>query len=497
MKKRKFNLTSLAAFLIAILVLVVFVPINLIVSYYDKSFDMTPSKQYTLTDKTLELLKNTSDKNIEIFFLYDEYQLKHAKDSHDFLSLYNTLIQLDKYENIKVEYFFPDKNPTLIEELNPSGALSINKGDVFVRCDDVIKKIDATRLFQFDSNANLIGNSVEELISGAITVVTGGSLPTIYFLTGHGEMTINDNYATFASILKSDNYDVAELDLSYVDTVPDNAAILMLAGPQQDITSDERQKINEYCEKGGSLAFFIAPVDSNGRFENIEEILEDFEIGIDYNLVKETNSERMLNNKDYVQDEYVFQTEFVPKTDAYTEDLTTEILNLVESSALVPGISNTRSLYKIDKGSAFIEKSCLYKNISDTESGYTTIVESFGGDEESIKENKKLNNIALELGFYSINKSTGSKIIAIGTTDLIDEKAISPSVAVTQQLILNSVTWLYNSDVDMEIGSKTSSFDYMSFSSAEKAENTLRIFIIVPVCVALIGLFVWLKRRNS
>lgn len=498
MKKRKFNLSTLAALLIAVLVLAVFVPINLIVSYYDKNFDMTPSKQYTFTDQTLQLLENTSDKQIDVFFLYDKEQLR---DAPEFLSLYNALVQLEEYDNINVEYFIPDSNPALVEELNPSGAVSVDDGDIFVRCGDVIKKIDSQRIFQYDydynPNGTLVGNSIEELLAGAITIVTGGSLPTVYFLTGHGEKSIDDSYSTFASILQSDNYDVLELDLNDVESVPDNAAILMLAGPQTDITDDEKYKILEYSENGGSLAFFIAPVDTDGRFENIEDVLEEFEVGIDYNIVKETSTERMLNNKDYEQDAYVFQAEYTPTTDAYTVDLTTEILDLVENSALVPGISNTRSLYKIDGNSAYIEKSSIITNSQDSELGYTTVVETMGGDASTAAENKNLNNIQLELGYYSINKQTGSKLIVLGTTDILDQDAVSASISTTQQLVLNSIVWLYNSDIDMEIGSKSNSFDYMSFSSAEKAEATLKIFTVVPICIALIGLIVWLKRRHS
>lgn len=493
MKKRKFNLSTVAALLIAVLVLAVVVPINLIVSYYDKSYDMTPSKQYTFSEKTVQLLEDTSDKKIDIFFLYDEQQLR---DAPEFLPLYNALLQLDEYENINVDYFIPDSNPALVEELNPSGSLTVGDGDVFVRCGDVIKKIDAQRIFQYDENGTLVGNSVEELISGAVTIVTGGSLPTIYFLTGHGEKTINDSYSTFASILRSDNYDVAELDLTN-EAVPENASILILAGPQTDITDAEKEKLLAYSENGGALAFFIPPVDSDGRFENIEDILEEFELGIDYNIVKETSSAKMLNNKDYEQDEYVFQTEFTPTTDEYTVDLTSGILELMEEGSLISGISNTRSLYKIDGGSAFIEKSSLITTAYDDELGYTTVVESLGGDKSTMMENEELNNIMLELGFYSINKQTGSKMIALGTTDVLDQDAISASVSLSQQLVLNSVVWLYNSDIDMEIGTKSNSFDYMSFDSAEKAEATLRIFTIVPICIALIGLAVWLKRRHS
>lgn len=64
-------------------------------------------------------------------------------------------------------------------------------------------------------------------------------------------------------------------------------------------------------------------------------------------------------------------------------------------------------------------------------------------------------------------------------------------------MTLFSNTWLYDSDVDMGIGTKSNSYDYMHFEGNEQAEKTLRIFTIVPIIIALCGVAVWLKRRYA
>ncbi len=494
MEKRKFNLSGIFAFIIAALILVAVVPINIIFNYYDKNYDMTEKSKYTFTDTTVQLLEETKDKEIEVYFLHD---LDLLRDTPEYLALYYTLIQLDEYENIKLTCFLPDEKPDLVKMLNPSGAITPGAADVFVKCGDTIKQVAASRIFPYDSNG-ATSYAGEELISGAIKIVTGGSLPTIYFLTGHGEKTIDDNYALFAKVLKSGSYDTQSLDLTAEDSVPDNASIVMLAGPQTDISKEEREKLEAYAEKGGSLAFFIPPVETEGRFTNIEKFLEKYEIGIDYNRIEETAASRMLNNRDYEQDPAFFSCTYTPATDSFTVDLTSEILSLAETEGLIPGISNTRSLYQIlNTGSAYIEKSSIITNTADETGAYTTSSIPFGGDEETVEEAEKLSNIQLELGFYSYNKENGSKLIALGTTDIMDEENISVAVSLTQQLVKNSITWLYNSDMDMNIGNKDTAYDYLAFPNADKAESTLRIFSIVPFCIAAIGLFVWLKRRNS
>ena len=63
--KRTFNFSGLLAVILAVLLLAIVIPINLIVQYFDFKIDTTPSKMYTLTDKSIELLDSVKDKQIE------------------------------------------------------------------------------------------------------------------------------------------------------------------------------------------------------------------------------------------------------------------------------------------------------------------------------------------------------------------------------------------------------------------------------------------------
>lgn len=499
MKKRKFNLSGIAAFVIALLVLIAVVPINIIMNYYDKNFDMTPSSIYSLSSTTTDLVEENMDKDIEIYFMYS---LNELRDVPGLLPLYHTLTQLDKYDNITLKEVIPDENPELVASLDTTGTLSISDCDVIVKCGDTIKKVDAEAIFPYDSDG-ITTYAGEELITGAIKIVTNGTLPKIYFLTGHGEKTINDNYASYAEILRTtNNYEADELDLSKEAAVPEDAAILFIAGPQTDITDDEKDKIMSYASQGGALAFFMAPVDNDVIFTNIEDILAEYEIEMQYNIVEETNPDYLLNNAAGEQDPHIFRVEYPATSDSFTVDLTTEINSLISSEGIIGGISNTRTFTGINTNSQFIEKSSIVANTATINSltgeySYTAQSVPYGGNDETAEYAESLNGSLLTPGYYSYNKQTGSKIIAIGTTDVLDSEAMSASIAVTHQLVQNSLIWLFNSDYDMNIGNKGFTFDYMSFPNADKAESTLRIFTIVPFCIAVIGLLVWLKRRHS
>ncbi|WP_303825771.1 Gldg family protein [Ruminococcus flavefaciens] len=515
MKKKKFNLSGTVAFIIALLVLIIFIPINLIVSYFDKGFDMTPAGKYTLNDKTVELLDSTSDKKIDIYCLYNFEEFKRSENS-EFLPLYHTLKQLEERDNITLTSFKPDENAALAKELDPEGYLGIENGDTFVKSNGVIKKISRSKVFQTGSDGSK-QYAGEELLAAAITTCASGSLPTVYFLTGHGEKTLDTNLAEFAAILKTNNYEVSELDLGKEGAVPDNAKIIYLAGPTSDITDKERDLLLEYADNGGAMSFLIDPCDTEGRFTNIEKIMEEFGLILDYNIVTETTPANMLDDPDQNQNENYFRVEYPAGSqynDEFTQDLTTDLNTLVSNGSFSAGISYPRSVTEIPEdafpGASYIERSSIIKNTTGLDGSYTTVSKSMGGDDTTAKEaNEKLSGISLDFGYYSYNKTTKAKLVVIGTTAPIDTVRCTPTVEIppekmkpastsaTRMLTVFSNTWLYDSEIQFGVGNKINAYDYMKFSGSSDATKTIFSLFILPVVIAVIGLAVWLKRRNS
>ena len=499
--KKKFNLSGGIAFLIALLVLAVFVPINLITSYYDKVIDMTPSGKYTLNEKTAQILDDASDKHIDIYFLSE---MRYVEEVPQYLPLYHTLTELESRDNITLTCFDPNKEKDLADSLDPDGVFSISDGDIFVVCDGITKKIGFRKLFQQDSNG-ILEYAGEELVAGAVYACTTGNLPTVYFLSGYGSKTLENDYSNFASAIKTDNYRIAELDLSQVDKVPENASILYLTAPEKDIPDSDRDKLVEYIDNGGSVSMYLPPCDTKGRFKNIEYILEKFEITMNYNSISETNAQYQLRNAENTQDENYFRVSYPNPLDESTVDLTTDINQVVSNGVANAGISHTRSFEEITSESSMIEKASVIENLpqSADSSVYTSKSTPMGGDSDTQKEAEYLSDSPLVFGYYSYNKQSGAKLFVIGTDEAISNSAsdvnnpITYNLSGTRNLALFSNTWLYDSDVDMGIGNKSNSYDTMHFDSAEKAESVLRIFTVAPIVIALIGVAVWLKRRYA
>ena len=498
-QKKKLNLSGTFAIVLALLVLLIFIPINLIVSYFDKGFDMTPSKKYTLDDKTVDLINSNSDKTIEIYFLYKLEELTRS-DANELLPLYHTLTQLKEFDNISFKSFDPNENAALTQSLDPNGTLSPQEGDIIVKCNGISKKVSHSKIFQ-ENTKGVREYAGEQLIDSAIAICASGQLPGIYFLTGHGEAPIEDHYSLFVTKMKENDYSVDELDLDKTGVIPDNANIIYLAGPQQDITDDEKDLLESYMSAGGSLSMLLPPCKTKGRFDNIEEILGNYGIIMDYNIVTESSAANQLQDRDMVQSENFMRVEYPAATGDFTEDLTTDINYLVENGGYIAGIAGARSFAQMSETSfanaANVEVSPIIRNVADSGGNYTTVSTPMGGDEITEAEAKKLSGIQLDYGYYALDRITGAKLIVMGSTDIIDRDVVAPTLSATTMLLTFSNTWLFDSDISAGIGNKLDAYDSMTFEDGKHAKTVLASLVIIPLALIAFGAVVWLKRRNS
>lgn len=486
---KTFNFSGVLALILAALILVIAVPINLIVSYFDFNIDMTPGKMYTLSDTSVKLLDSVKDKKIEFTILCD---IEDIKEIDEYLPLYYALEQYRSYENIEFNDYYPDEYPERVEELNPDGFFNLTTADIVIKCGNSIRKISSNQMFTdiYDDNGNISEQKYvgENLITGAIKSVTEGDIPQIYFLTGHGEKSIDD-YSLFTANLNNYNYTTSELNLSETKAVPDDAAIIFVCGPQKDITLEEKKIISEYAENGGNLAFLMSPNKSTERYTNIEDLMFRYNISMDYNRLYETDRDSIVNN-----DKYTIAVSLPEVSEESSIDLTSELNKIIEQG-IYPYMCESRTFKTVSGPDASIVQtgSLLQANVYSVQNTSATIKsEPYGGTEKV-----ELGNI-LDLAYYSINTQNDSKMIVLGNAEFMDDEHVSSGFTIIPlYLCLSSITWMYNSDVDMEIEDKTRSFDNMIFEDANQAKNIMAIMIAIPIVFVVFGTGVWLKRRNS
>src|SRR6201984_1872951 len=147
-----------------LVVIAVVVAINVLADRFNKSYDATSNKRYSLSEQTAKIVKGLKQDATITYF----NQSSRFRDGKDLLDQYANLSP-----KVKVEYVDPDKNPTLARE---AGIRNLG-----------------TAIAQIGSNREEAKSMTEEGATGAFIRDLKSNTRTVCFVTGSGEHQIDSS----------------------------------------------------------------------------------------------------------------------------------------------------------------------------------------------------------------------------------------------------------------------------------------------------------------
>ena len=126
---------TLMAWVMALLVLAVAIPLNLLAEQLDISWDLTPNKLYTLPDATTTLL-DSLDTQVDIYLAEP---LENIAAEPETSALYLALLQYDSYDNINLVTFDLEREPKPANSLTPNNDFNLSEGDFLTKCGEIVK----------------------------------------------------------------------------------------------------------------------------------------------------------------------------------------------------------------------------------------------------------------------------------------------------------------------------------------------------------------------
>lgn len=231
------NMVIMILVFLAVLSVVAF-----LTSKYRGRFDLTETQRYTLSSQTRKILGGMKKKVHAMAFYRGSGDMFHEKARQmmqDLLMDYAAASSQFTYEFVD-----PDKKPGIASK---HGVTSYR-----------------TTLFLCEGKQEIVAMETEEVLTNALLKVTRDKIKTIYFLKGHGENSIQDKeghgYKIAGDTLLKENYAVKELVLlGSQEGVPDDAAEVVISGPQQNFLPDELEKLDDYIARGGKLLIQLDP----------------------------------------------------------------------------------------------------------------------------------------------------------------------------------------------------------------------------------------------
>ncbi|MGH0030933.1 MAG: GldG family protein [Myxococcota bacterium] len=106
----------------------------------------------------------------------------------------------------------------------------------------------------------------EPALTNAIVKLTRTGEKVVYFIEGHGERAVDGEngdartgFGLAADALRNENYRVEKLLLAATGEVPDDADVVVLAGPRRGLLDVEYAALERYLARGGAVLAMVDP----------------------------------------------------------------------------------------------------------------------------------------------------------------------------------------------------------------------------------------------
>ena len=326
----------------------------------------------------------------------------------------------------------------------------------------------------------------EQAFTSAIIEVSDTRRESIYFLVGHGEMRIDAvdprrGLSQLVQELRNRNFDLNLLDLTQVESVPEETDLVILASPQGPLFPHEVEKLRNYLsDRAGRLIALIDPWRKHG----LEDLFFEWGILSDDMLIVDDGPDYQEASGDLL----IRQLAEHPITDLLLENRIPIVVGLSRPVRRDLGTPLDERLTTVpligSSPSSWAETN--YKEVRDvSDLKFSPNVDLKGPVPIAAVSERKVSSPFLSIA--------GGKLIVFGTSDLISNQRISAFG--NYMLFLNSINWCLDRDTMLAIPPRPIEKYQIVLSRKELNELGL-ILLSLPGAVALFGLTVyWFRRR--
>jgi len=441
----------------ALIMLLGFIGIVVVLNYLifenPKRWDLTEDNENTLAQETLDTLDSLAEPVVAKAFFTSRLTTDEAKSLLD-------QYQFNADGLFDYEFIDPEANPVLAEQSN------ITRDGTIV-------------LVMADQQEQVTFVSENELTSALVRLMNPEAR-TIYFLSGHGEYSIedfsDDSYSMVKTTLENKNYTVAPLNLLAINKVPEDAEVIVIPGPRKPLSAEEVELLKKYLNKGGSVITLQEPLPVTEFGDSTDPLAE--YLSADWGIVF---------GDDIVVDPTSTQP-FAPYANEYgSHEITEKMQNI---TSVFPSVRSVRAK-ETEDGPGVVQLV-----LTAPQSWAETSIAELGGENPQVAFDEGEDTPGpIPLAVVAENFETTGKVVVIGDSDFAADLNF-PAYG-NGDLIINSVDWAAGRE------------DLINLTPKEKTERTiippqsimmnlilLGTVFVLPGLALLGGILVWVQRKR-
>ncbi len=443
--------------------------------------DWTLNHQNSLNNMSLTLLKKMLEP-IEITSYTNNKKTQQA---------IRTLIK--RYQNnkpdIHLKFVDPDQDPEKTRALNIS--------------------IEGEMLIRYEGRQENVTQLSEQDISNTLYRLLRANKRRLFFIQGHGErhpnQDANFDLSQLSRHLSKQGFLIDTINLAKEKSIPDEVAILVIAGPRLAFLPFELKLIINYIDAGGHLLWLADPlkVSSNHPMHGLLPLAKHLGIEFIDGVVVDPSTEQY----DIERPDYAIITQYPqhPINEGFSsitlfpqaagiERLPTFLrnnkLNVPQSSPSLQAFNISAFLMTIEQ--SWIETSPLKEHLH-----FSDLLDVMGPITIGMALNRPL-TFATEQSTTEQSKTEQSikeqRIVIIGDGDFLSNTFIGNAGNLT--LGLNIFNWLSHDEQFMNIPTRIKDDIILDLSPIQLSLLGSFFLVFIPSLLLLIGSLIWFKRRK-
>lgn len=448
---------------------------------FGASADLTGGGLYTLDEVTQRYLKEDLNSEVTVTVLNSEKTFEQNTATRQVSEILKKMEIANS--NIKLEYLSLDQDPSYVSRFT---------GET-LDTDHIVIESPKTGRHRVITPVDYFGLTTDELLSyyyyygyvtqylieqeavGAMMFVTDDDPVRVAFTEGYGEA----DSSALKSLLEKNGYSTETINLMTASDIDPEIDFVIVHAPMIDIGKEQLAKLDKFLDNGGKYGknvIYFAGV-SQPRTPNIDEFLGDWSISVGYYYVGQQDANYLISPL----------TAYAHRLRINSSKYTTDIYG----SPLYTLGADMRPVFLENDGKA--DTSILLKTY---DNAFLYPMDESGREDFDIGEAQKGEFNEVAAASKTASDGTLSRVVAVGSETFSQSYFMSYTNGNNGEFFVSLFNYISGKTRGIVIQAKSPTD--VSFEMTAKTANTLALVlcVVIPVCVIVIGITVWIRRRH-